>query len=86
MAGNGQSCCKLLQAVDEASFYMHDLKLYLDTHPNDAVAIEMFQEATKQYKACKEAFENSCYPLQASGAANDNCWDWLMGTWPPKSL
>lgn len=86
MAGNGQSCCKLLQAVDEASFYMQDLKLYLDTHPNDAVAIEMFQEATKQYKACKEAFENSCYPLQANGAANDNCWDWLMGTWPPKSL
>ncbi|MDE6724916.1 MAG: spore coat protein CotJB, partial [Ruminiclostridium sp.] len=35
MANNGQSCCRLLQAVDEASFYMQDLKLYLDTHPND---------------------------------------------------
>lgn len=86
MANNGQNCCKLLQAVDEASFFMQDLKLYLDTHPNDTVAIEMFREACKQYKTCKEAFECSCYPLQACGARDDNCWDWLMGTWPPKSL
>ena len=86
MANNGQSCCRLLQAVDEASFYMQDLKLYLDTHPNDTTAIEMFREACRQYKTCKDAFENSCYPLQACGTRDDNCWDWLKGAWPPERI
>lgn len=73
-------------AVDEASFFMQDLKLYLDTHPHDAKALEMFKEACKQYRTCKEAFEQSCYPLQACGSRSDNCWDWLMGAWPPERI
>lgn len=85
MEGN-QTCRKLLQAVDEASFYMQDLKLYLDTHPDDSVAIEMFKEACKQYKACKEAFECNCYPLTSCGSRDDNNWDWLMGAWPPERI
>lgn len=80
------TCCKLLQGVDEASFYMQDLKLYLDTHPDDATAIEMFHEACKQYKACKEAFERSCYPLTACASSDKECWDWLNGAWPPERM
>ncbi len=83
---NNQTCCKLLQGVDEASFYMQDLKLYLDTHPCDTVAIEMFREACRQYKTCKEAFECNCYPLTSCGSRDDNNWDWLMGAWPPERI
>lgn len=83
---NNSNCRRLLQAVDEASFYMQDLNLYLDTHPNDTAAIEMFKEACKQYKACKEAFECSCYPLNACGSRDNECWDWLRGAWPPEKV
>lgn len=80
------TCCRLLQGVNEASFYMQDLKLYLDTHPDDVTAIEMFHEACKQYKTCKEAFESSCYPLTACGSSSEECWDWLKGAWPPERM
>lgn len=79
-----ESCDKLMSALMEASFFAQDLKLYLDTHPDDKRAIEMFREAIKQYQACKAAFEDSFWPLQASSAGKDGCWDWLDGNFPPK--
>ncbi len=86
MENSNATCSKLLQAVDEASFYMQDLKLYLDTHPHDTTAIEMFQEACKQYKTCKETFECRCFPLTSCGSSNEECWDWLKGVWPPERI
>lgn len=83
--GNSPACDELLKAIAEASFFAQDLKLYLDTHPNDTRAIEMFREAIKQYNACKAAFEDSFYPLTASAAGKDGEWDWLCGTFPPLS-
>ena len=80
------SCNELMCAIMEADFFAQDLKLYLDTHPDDMRAVEMFHEACKQYKACKAAFEECCYPLTACSAGKNNCWDWPEGVWPPKSL
>lgn len=79
------NCCDLLCAVMEAHFFATDLKLYLDTHPDDKRALEMYTEACKQYKACKAAFEESCYPLTACSAGRNGCWDWPEGVWPPKN-
>ena len=47
-SGNSPACDELLRAIDEASFFAMDLKLYLDTHPDDTRAVEMFREAVKQ--------------------------------------
>ena len=84
-SGNSPACDELLKAIAEASFFAQDLKLYLDTHPDDTRAIEMFREAIKQYHACKAAFEDSFYPLPATAAGKDGEWDWLCGTFPPLS-
>lgn len=81
------SSTELMKAIMEADFFAQDLKLYLNTHPDDRRAIEMYREACKQYKACKAAFEDSFWPLTACSAGmNDECWDWPEGVWPPKSL
>lgn len=77
------SCEELLRAIMEADFFAQDLKLYLDTHPNDARAVEMYREACRQYKACKAAFEDSFYPLTPCSAGKDGKWDWSEGVWPP---
>ena len=79
------NCRELMCAIMEASFFATDLKLYLDTHPCDRRAMEMYREAVKQYKACKAAFEDSFWPLQASSAGKEGEWDWLEGNFPPKS-
>ncbi len=83
--GDTKSCEELMRAIAEADFFAQDLKLYLDTHPDDTRAIQMFVEACRQYKACKAAFEDSYWPLTACASGKDNCWDWLDGNFPPKS-
>ena len=85
---NRSECIRLMQNLSEADFYALDLKLYLDTHPHDCKAIELFREATKQATACREAFEKCCYPLLASSAGMcDECtWDWLFGAWPSEKM
>lgn len=85
VGGNSPACDELLRAIAEASFFALDLQLYLDTHPDDTRAVEMFREAVKQYKACKAAFEDSFYPLTSMSAGKDGDWDWLCGTFPPLS-
>ena len=80
---NSASCEELLRAIAEADFFAQDLKLYLDTHPDDKRAVEMYAEACRQYMACKAAFEDSFYPLTASSAGRDGCWDWPEGVWAP---
>lgn len=80
------NCSQLMDSLCEAEFFAHDLKLYLDTHPHDCVALKMFKEACKQYQACKEAFECCCYPLQACSAGEDDTWDWLCGAWPSERI
>lgn len=80
------NCAELMRAIMEADFFATDLKLYLNTHPDDTRAVEMYREACKQYKACKAAFEDSFYPLTSCSAGKDGCWDWLNGNWPPASV
>lgn len=75
----------LMRAIMEADFVATDLKLYLDTHPDDERALELYREAVRQYKACKATFEDAFYPLNATAAGRNGEWDWLDGTFPPLS-
>lgn len=83
MQHQNKNCEELMKAISEASFFALDLKLYLDTHPDDCRALEMYREACKQYSACKGAFEECCYPLTSVSAGQCGEWDWLDGCWPP---
>ena len=84
-SASDKSCEELMNAIMEASFFAQDLKLYLDTHPDDKRAVEMFVEACRQYKACKAAFEDSFWPLTSCSAGMDGKWDWNDGIWPPRN-
>jgi spore coat protein JB len=77
-----------MDSVCESGFFMHDLQLYLDTHPDDKTALEMFKEACKQYEACREAFEACCYPLRSCDSDRDEYleWDWFNGAWPSERI
>ena len=79
------SCQDLMRAIMEADFMATDLKLYLDIHPDDERALELYRDAVRQYKACKATFEDTFYPLTATSAGRDGTWDWLDGNFPPLS-
>ena len=87
MENNRQmSAQQLMKKVSEAAFYVTDLKLYLDTHPDDTKALRMFEEASENAKACFDAFEKRCYPLFAFNADCDESWEWLTGVWPSQKM
>ena len=79
------SCQDLMKAIMEADFMATDLRLYLDIHPDDERALELYRDAVRQYKACKAAFEDTFYPLTATSAGRDGTWDWIDGNFPPLS-
>ena len=65
---------QLLRQLSAADFYAQDLKLFLDTHPDDEKALELYRAAVKQTEACRCALRASC-------AGKDCGWDWLSGQW-----
>lgn len=72
---------QLMRKLAAADFYAQDLKLYLDTHPDDSEALSIYREAVKQADACRCAFQSEFYPLTADCAGKDCEWDWLFGQW-----
>lgn len=71
----------LMNKLAAADFYALDLKLYLNTHPDDEKILKLYREAVKQADACRSAFEAEFYPLRAENAGKDGEWDWLCGQW-----
>lgn len=56
----------------EDKFTLWELRLYLDTHPNDQKALALFHKLTEQMEqGCGCAFYPDC-----------NRWSWLDGPWP----
>lgn len=70
---------KLLKRVSTFGFAMHEYRLFLDTHPNDKEAMELFNNAEKKYAAAKEEYEKQFGPLTLNGLNSD---DWLKDPWP----
>lgn len=64
-------------------FVVQELALYLDTHPDDKEAFELFKQFTAMEKAAQESFEkNRRRPITRSAAANTDHYSWLKDPWP----
>ena len=71
-----------MRRVMEASFFMTDLALYLDTHPKDQKAFALFQKYAKKAQEARAAYEEKFGPLTHMGAANEKSWTWIDNPWP----
>ncbi len=78
--------CKhpLMMRINEISFTMDDLRLYLDTHPNCTEALAYFDELQEQRRAAVAAYEAQFGPLTSYGNVESGCddWKWARGPWP----
>ncbi|MBQ7983367.1 MAG: spore coat protein CotJB [Clostridia bacterium] len=68
------SSCRERWALPFAAW---DLRLYLDTHPDDRCALAAFRTL------CEQAGEHSyaCHGTGVCGCTDDH-WHWLEGPWP----
>lgn len=62
-------------------FAAFDTQLYLDTHPNDRNACQIFNQYNKAYADCKREYEALYGPI-SSGNTEHGSWCWLNNPWP----
>ena len=82
-------CRDKMLEVQKVSFVMDDLRLYLDTHPEDQDALAVFRDAVKQRKQMLSEFAEQYYPLTADCMAEiyekepaSSCYCWQKGAAP----
>lgn len=78
----GRAGNNLRNYIDEVSFALNDVTLYLDTHPNDIEALEYYQRYKKQREQAVSEYEKCYGPLCAYNVNSDNRWTWVDGAWP----
>ena len=73
------TCQNHLRALD---FAIHELSLYLDTHPYDQEALSMFRSLLEQRKEARTEYIKSNGPLVPTDAMENGNYTWWMGPWP----
>lgn len=63
-------------------FCMHELNLYLDSHPRDRRALREFDECRKNYMALRDQYVKKVAPLTAADSNNPDKWEWIENPWP----
>lgn len=74
----------LLQFINEVSFAVNDMNLYLDTHPEDQKALAFMEEHIKLRKRAIKEYAMKYAPLTIDTADDrqSRSWDWVMQPWP----
>jgi spore coat protein JB len=74
----------LLRKIQELSFVAVDLNLYLDTHPGDRRALEMYNNVHRDFLQAVRKYEKMYGPLVNFGysPAMQDYWTWVESPWP----
>ena len=75
---------QLLQKINEHSFAVYDMLLYLDTHPCDQEAMAYYQKHLDARKKYMEEYARTYGPLTMDDAMKTNCdtWQWMEQPFP----
>lgn len=75
---------QLLQHINEVSFAVNDIILYLDSHPCDGKAMEFYEENVKKRNKALREYAKYYGPLTIDTAddAQSNSWEWISQPWP----
>ena len=78
------SAKQLMDVIDQASFAVDEVKLYLDTHPCDAEALSYFHEMSRKRNQALKEYAAAYGPLTID-TAEASCadrWNWVNEPWP----
>lgn len=73
---------KDLLNVQKYAFAVNDLNLYLNTHPSDGKAMELFNNYRNEYLNALRNYENKHGPLGLYATKMDVYWPWNKSPWP----
>lgn len=73
---------QMLKQIEEISFTVNDLTLYLDTHPVDVDALEAFAQAKEQRKQLLQNYAEQYEPLTIDCVRPGQHFAWQDGPMP----
>ena len=73
---------RLLVEIQMYGFYLTDLGLYLDMHPNDMEALNLFNETRNTYYKKLGDFNRQYYPLCSLNSDKKDSYEWIEGKFP----
>ena len=73
---------QILQALDQSSFALDDVTLYLDTHPMDRDALNYYQYVKSLRNQAMNAYMDQYGPLMKDQENSTTSWTWVKGPWP----
>ena len=71
----------LIKKISSYQFTIHDLRLYLDTHPGDEKTLMKIKELEVEYAPLKKKYEDMYGPLTVNESSS-NRWCWVKSPWP----
>ena len=75
---------QLLNHINQVSFAVDEVSLYLNTHPCDTEALEYFRKMSRQRNEALKEYSTAYGPLTID-TADDSCterWNWINEPWP----
>lgn len=75
---------RLKRCIDALAFAIHELVLFLDTHPYDRKAFEMLHEYRRRRREAIEAYEAKFgkFVETVDDVKPTDYWHWLDSPWP----
>ncbi|MDO4565475.1 MAG: spore coat protein CotJB [Clostridia bacterium] len=72
----------LLRLIKEAQFACVELQLYLDTHPDDAAAMDDYRCYSDKLAMLMARYEQEYGPLMNFGHSVSDTGSWVYQKWP----
>lgn len=75
---------ELMDRINAVSFAVDDVKLFLDTHPDDQNALSYFHKYTKMRNEALQEYATYYGPLTIDTTV-ESCgdrWNWINEPWP----
>jgi spore coat protein JB len=73
---------KLMREIQEVGFALVDLNLFLDSHPDNKLALDFFEDMQIKYAQLQADYEMEFGPLTAFDTNTEQGWTWVQSPWP----
>lgn len=73
---------ELFNKIQSLGFVLYDTALFLDTHPENALALDFYRENQEWYLKYRKEYESMYGPLTLNNVSTAGGWSWTQGPWP----
>ena len=71
-----------MSEMQALGFAIQELALYLDTHPEDADALELYRTYQQIHHDCTMKYNAQCRPMTHFMPTDDKKYTWMHDPWP----